>query len=67
MEIKTVVEEMKARNGNKRFQTNDLAWYIVNRVEGIDNKLDRKLDVTTFWKVLGGTLILFGIFVGVMV
>ena len=64
--MKEEIEEIKKLNGNINYGTRDLVWYVIHKVDRIDDKLDKKLDRKTFWKVLGsiGTIIL--IFIGVL-
>ena len=46
MEIKKLIDEVKRENGNNSFTNKDLLFYLVGRVDKLDNKLDKFITHT---------------------
>lgn len=60
MNIKDTAGKYKKQNGNKYIKNNDLLWYIINRLDDLENELSKdrvevvkiKTQVKIFWLLL---------------
>ncbi len=47
--MKELIEAVKKQNGHANFSNKDLLFYIIGRVDKINERLDKKLDKRTFF------------------
>lgn len=52
MEMKEVIEQKIAENGNSHFTTKELVWYLIHKLDSIDDKLDKKTDKKTTYMLV---------------
>ena len=43
--IKKLAEEMKSINGNQNIKQSDMLWYLIKRVDDIDNRLSKVVTI----------------------
>lgn len=60
------VNKFKKENGSVIYSTKELIGALHVKTDHIIGKLDKKLDKTTFWKIMAGLVALLTIIVGVV-
>ena len=61
------IESIKRKNGNMNIPQKDMIWYIINKVDKIDSKLDSKVSKAAFRWSLGIIFALIVSLIAIMV
>ena len=53
MITKEEIKKIKEENGNQSFTTKELVWYLVSKLDKLNEKLDKKVDKSFFYWFMG--------------
>jgi len=65
--MKEELKQFQKENGNVIYSTKELIQALHVKTDCINRKLDKKLDKTTFWKVMGGLIVIGGLIINLVI